>query len=207
MLLGYARVSDASQNHDLQLDALRRAGCERIFVETALGTRSDRPQLAEVMEFARKGDTIAVWRLDRLARSLRHLIDLADGLDRRGVGLRSLNESIDTTTASGRFLFTVLAAMGQMEVELLRERTRAGLRAAASRGRLGGRPRALDASKLRVAQALIADGRLSVAEIAQQVGCAPSTLYRSLPGGRRGSATTMVATVPDRGGTVREVTA
>jgi DNA invertase Pin-like site-specific DNA recombinase len=158
--------------------------------------------LAEVMEFARQGDTIAVWRPDRLARSLRHLIDLADGVDRRGIGLRSLNESIDTTTASSRVHFTVLAAMGQMEVELLRGRTRAGLRAAASRGRIGGRPRALDQTKLRVAQALIANGTLSVAEITQKVGCAPSTLYRSLPGGRRGS-TIMAATAPDDGRTVR----
>lgn len=196
MLIGYARVSDSTQNHDLQLDALQRAGCERVFVETASGSRSDRPQLAEVMEFAREGDTIAIWRLDRLARSLRHLIDLADGLDKRGIGLRSLNESIDTTTASGRFLFTVLAAMGQMEVELLRERTRAGLQAAASRGRLGGRPRALDATKLRVAHALIVDRNLSVVEIARQVGCAPSTLYRSLPGGRRGSTITATVSRP-----------
>jgi DNA invertase Pin-like site-specific DNA recombinase len=125
-----------------------------------------------------------VWRLDRLARSLRHLIDLADGLDKRGIGLRSLNESIDTGTASGRFLFTVLAAMGQMEVELLRERTRAGLRAAKSRGRTGGRPRALDEAKLRAAKALLASGAFTAAEVARQVGCSTSTLYRSLPGGR-----------------------
>ena len=93
MLIGYARVSDSSQSHDLQLDALRRAGCDRLFIETASGTRSDRPQLAEALEFAREGDTIAVWRLDRLARSLRHLIEIADDLSRRGVGLRSLNET------------------------------------------------------------------------------------------------------------------
>jgi DNA invertase Pin-like site-specific DNA recombinase len=195
VLIGYARVSDTSQNHDLQLDALRRAGCDKLIIETASGTRADRPRLAEALEFARQGDTLVVWRLDRLARSLRHLIEIAEDLDRRGVGLRSLNESIDTSSASGRFLFTVLAAMGQMEVELLRERTRAGLRAAAARGRVGGRPRSLDSTKLKVAQALIADRSLSVAEIARQVGCAPSTLYRSLPGGRRGSANTMSGTV------------
>jgi DNA invertase Pin-like site-specific DNA recombinase len=153
------------------------------------------------------GDTIAVWRLNRLARSLRHLIDLADGLDKREIGLRPLNESIDTTTASRRFLFTVLAALGQMEVELLRERTRAGLRAAASRGRVGGRPRALDEAKLRAAKALLASGSFTASEVARQVGCAPSTLYRHLPGGRRAIATTMAATVPDGGGTVREMTA
>jgi DNA invertase Pin-like site-specific DNA recombinase len=197
MLLGYARVSTDQQDHALQVDALKGAGCARIFVETASGTRTDRPELAKALELAREGDVLVIWRLDRLARSLRHLIDLADDLGRRGVGLRSLTESIDTATATGRLLCAVLGAVGQMEVEALRERTRAGLVASRLRGRVGGRPRALDASKLRVARALMADGNLSMAEIAAQVGCAPSTLYRSLPGGRRG-ATTMTPAI--RGG-------
>ncbi len=144
------------------------------------------------------------WRLGRVARSLRHLIDLSDDLNRRGVGLRSLTESIDTSSPSGRLLLAVLGALNQMEVEVLRERTRAGLAAAAARGRVGGRPRALDATKLRIAQTLIADGSLSVAEIARQVGCAPSTLYRALPGGRRGSAKMIAPTVANGGRTVRE---
>src|SRR3954469_17866410 len=204
MLLGYARVSDSSQNHDLQMDALRAAGCERIWVETASGARADRTELAKLLEQARAGDTIACWRLDRIGRSLRHLTEMAEQLEQRGIALRSLTESIDTSTPSGRFLFNILGALGQMEREIIVERTRAGLRASRLRGRLGGRPRALNQTKLRVAQALIADGNLSMAEIAQQVGCAPSTLYRSLPGGRRGS-TTMMAAVPDGGGTVREM--
>ncbi|MBV9812763.1 MAG: recombinase family protein [Acetobacteraceae bacterium] len=186
MQIGYARVSTDAQDHALQLDALHKVGCERVFIETASGTRADRPELARALELARSGDTLVVWRLDRLARSLRHLIALSDDLQGRGVALRSLTESIDTSSPSGRFLFNVLAALGQMEVEILRERTRAGLRAAAARGRFGGRPRALDTVKLTVARTLIADGGLTVEEVAKQVGCAPSTLYRSLPGGRRG---------------------
>jgi DNA invertase Pin-like site-specific DNA recombinase len=205
MLLGYARVSDSNQNHDLQMDALRAVGCERIFVEVGSGARADRTELAKLLEQARAGDTIACWRLDRIGRSLRHLTEMAEQLERRGIALRSLTESIDTSTPSGRFLFNILGALGQMEREIIVERTKAGLRASRLRGRVGGRPRALDQTKLTIAQTLMGNGNLSMAEIARQVGCAPSTLYRSLPGGRRGSTTTMVATVPDRGGTVREV--
>src|SRR3954471_7069190 len=175
MLLGYTRVSDASQNHDLQMDALRAAGCERIFVETGSGARADRAELARLLETARAGDTIACWRLDRIGRSLRHLTEIAEQLERRGIALKSLTESIDTSTPSGRFLFNILGALGQMEREIIVERTKAGLRASRLRGRVGGRPRALDATKLRVVRALVADGNLSMAEIAQQVGCTPST--------------------------------
>src|ERR1700693_5205049 len=151
MLLGYARVSQDSQDHALQLDALRVAQCEKVFVETASGTRTDRPELAKLLEQARQGDVLVVWRLDRLARSLRHLIDIADDLNRRGIELKSLTESIDTATPSGKFLFNVLASLGQMEVEIVRARTRAGLAAAAARGRRGGRPPALDDAKIRTA--------------------------------------------------------
>jgi DNA invertase Pin-like site-specific DNA recombinase len=206
MLLGYARVSDSSQSHDLQMDALRAAGCERIFVETASGVRADRTELARLLEQARPGDQICVWRLDRLGRSLRHLIDLSEQLQQRGVALRSLTEAIDTSTPAGRFLFSLLGALASMEREIIVERTKAGLRASRLRGRLGGRPRALDQTKLTIAQTLMVNGNLSMAEIARQVGCAPSTLYRSLPGGRRGS-TTVAATVPDGRETVREMTA
>lgn len=196
MLLGYARVSDASQNHDLQMDALRAAGCERIFVETASGIRSDRSELAKLLEAARAGDTIACWRLDRIGRSLRHLIDIADELQRRGIALRSLTESIDTGTPSGRFLFNILAALGQMEREIIVERTRAGLRAAAARGRRGGRPPSIDEAKVRAARAMLASGTMTTAEIAKQIGCAPSTLYRHLPGGRGAVVAGGGATVP-----------
>jgi DNA invertase Pin-like site-specific DNA recombinase len=184
MLLGYARVSTDQQDHALQLDALRQAGCEKVFVETASGTRTDRPELAKLLEQARQGDVCVVWRLDRLARSLRHLIDITDDWNRRGIALRSVTEAIDTSTPSGRFVFSILGALGQMEVEIIRERTRAGLAAAAARGRRGGRPLALDDAKIRTAKVLWASGTMSATEIAKQVGCAPSTLYRHLPGGR-----------------------
>ena len=183
MLLGYGRVSSLDQSHDLQLDALRAAGCEALFIETASGTRVDRPELAKALGAARSGDTIVVWRLDRLGRSLRHLIDIADHLQKRGVALRSLSESIDTSTVPGRFLFHVLGALGQVEREILVERTRAGLAAAASRGRRGGRPPVLDESKLRAAKAMLASGSMTACEVASQLGCATSTLYRHLPGG------------------------
>jgi DNA invertase Pin-like site-specific DNA recombinase len=184
MQIGYARVSDVSQHHDLQLDALRQAGCEKVFVETASGTRTDRSELAKALDQARRGDVLIVWRLDRLARSLRHLISISDALQQRGVGLKSLTEAIDTTTPGGRFMFAILAALGQMEVEITRERTRAGLVAAASRGRRGGRPAALDEAKVRAAKAMLASGTMTASEVARQLGCAPSTLYRHLPGGR-----------------------
>lgn len=184
MLLGYARCSTDAQDHALQLDALRQAGCDRLFVETASGMRTDRPELAKLLEASRAGDTIVVWRLDRLARSLKHLIDLSEQLQRRGVGLRSLTESIDTATPGGRCMFSILGALNQMEVEILRERTRAGLRAAAARGRRGGRPPSIDEAKVRAARAMLASGTMTTTEIAKQIGCAPSTLYRHLPGGR-----------------------
>jgi DNA invertase Pin-like site-specific DNA recombinase len=189
MRIGYARRStERTQEHDLQLDALKRAGCDRVFIETASGTRADRPVLAEVLQFARSGDTIVVYSLSRLARSIRHLLDIADDLRTREIGLISVTEQIDTTTPGGRFVFTVMAAMSEMEVELVRERTRHGIAAARARNRVGGRKRALDDKKIAVARALLADGALTVAEVAEQVGCAPATLYRSLPGGRRNAA-------------------
>jgi DNA invertase Pin-like site-specific DNA recombinase len=191
MLLGYARVSTDQQDHALQLDALRAAGCDKLFVETASGIRTDRPELGKALEQARQGDVLVVWRLDRLARSLRHLIDIADDLNRRGVPLKSITENIDTTTPSGRFMFNILGALSSMEREIIVERTRAGLVAAAARGRRGGRPAALDESKIRAARAMLASGNMSAIEVAQQLGCAPSTLYRHLPGGR--SAITAIA--------------
>ncbi|MBX6746826.1 MAG: recombinase family protein [Acetobacteraceae bacterium] len=184
MQIGYARVSTDQQDHALQLDALRNAGCERVFVETASGTKADRAELTRALEMARQGDVLVVWRLDRLARSLRHLIDISEQLQQRGIGLRSLNEAIDTSTPGGRFVFAILAALGQMEVEIIRERTRAGLAAAAARGRRGGRPPALNEAKIRAARAMLASGTMTAAEVARQLGCAPSTLYRHLPGGR-----------------------
>jgi DNA invertase Pin-like site-specific DNA recombinase len=184
MLLGYARVSTDQQDHALQLDALRQAGCDRIFVETGSGTRTDRPELARLLEMARPGDQVVCWRLDRVARSLRHLIDISEDLQRRGIGFRSLNESIDTSTPAGRFIFVICSALGAMELDILRERTRAGLEAARARGRIGGRPPALDEAQVRAARAMLVSGTMTAAEIARQLGCALSTLYRHLPGGR-----------------------
>jgi DNA invertase Pin-like site-specific DNA recombinase len=184
MLLGYPRVSVDGQDHALQVDALRAAGCERTFVETASGARADRPELTRLLEAARPGDQICVWRLDRLGRSLRHLIDIADDLQRRGVALRSLTEAIDTATPAGRFLFSILGALAAMEREIIVERTRAGLRAAAARGRRGGRPPSMDDAKVRAAKAMLRGGEMTAAEVARQVGVSPSTLYRHLPGGR-----------------------
>jgi DNA invertase Pin-like site-specific DNA recombinase len=185
MLIGYARRSSGSQDHALQIDALERAGCERIFIETASGTRVDRPELAKALDFARNGeDQIVVWRLCRLARSMRQLLDTVDDLQRRGIGLRSLTEDIETLSAGGRLVLSIFAALNAFEVELLRERTQAGLQAARERGRIGGRPRALDQAKLKIARSLMSDPTISMTEIADQVGVAPSTLYRSFPGGR-----------------------
>ena len=184
MLLGYARVSTDQQDHALQLDALRAAGCDKVFVETGSGTRADRAELAKVLEQLRQDDVLVVWRLDRLARSLRHLIDIADDLNRRGAALKSITENIDTTTPSGRFMFNILGALSSMEREIIVERTRAGLIAAAARGRRGGRPAALNESKIRAAKAMLASGSMSAAEVAKQLGCAASTLYRHVPGGR-----------------------
>lgn len=184
MLIGYSRCSARGQNHESQIDALERAGCERIFVETASGTRSDRPQLTDLLQFARAGDTVVVLRLDRLARDVRQILDLVDQFTRRDIGLKSLSEAIDSTTPSGRLAVHTLAALGQYEVEQKRLACEAGRKAAIARGRLGGRPKAMDETKLKIAKALMADNQLSMSEIARQVGVAPSTLYRTVPGGR-----------------------
>jgi DNA invertase Pin-like site-specific DNA recombinase len=184
MLIGYARCSTIDQDHALQQDALQRAGCGQIYIETASGTRTDRTELMRMLEVAREGDVIVVWRLDRIARNLRHLIEIADDLQRRGVALRSVTEGIDTSTATGRLLCGILGAVAQLEVEALRERTRAGLAAAAERGRRGGRPLTMTESKLRAAKAMLAAGTMSTTEVARQVGVSASTLYRHVPGGR-----------------------
>ena len=184
MLVGYARVSTDLQTTDGQIDALHAAGCERVFEESMSGTRADRPQLAAALEFAREGDVLVVARLDRLARSMRQLLSTVDTLAARGIGLRSLHENIDTTSATGRLILHIFAALGQFEVELLRERTRTALAASRARGRVGGRPPALDAIKVRAAKAMLASGTMTASEVARQVGCSASTLYRHVPGGR-----------------------
>ena len=184
MKIGYSRCSAAGQNHQSQIDALEAAGCERIFQETVSGSRSDREELSKLIEFARPGDEVVVLRLDRLGRDIRNVLGVVDRLTRKEVALVSISENIDGTTPSGRLAFHMLAALGQYELEQKRLACEAGRRAAIARGRLGGRPRSLDEAKLKVARALMADQQMSMAEIARQIGCAPSTLYRTIPGGR-----------------------
>jgi DNA invertase Pin-like site-specific DNA recombinase len=180
-LLGYARVSATEQQPHLQVDALQRAGCYRVFTETASGARTDRPVLEQVLDQLRPGDTLVVWKLDRLGRSLRHLVDTLTGLAERGIGFRSLQEAIDTTTTpGGKLIFHVFAALAEFERDLVRERTRAGLDAARARGRRGGRPSVLTGHKLQVAREMHASGRYTVAAIAKALGVSRASIYRHL---------------------------
>jgi len=177
--IGYARVSTLEQEMALQLDALRAAGCERIFEDRASGAKTDRSGLAQALAFVREGDVLVTWKLDRLARSLPHLIETVNQLEKSGAGLRSLTEAIDTTTPDGRLIFHVFGALAQFERDLIRERTRAGLAAAAARGRRGGRKLVVTADKLIRAQALIAKG-LTVREAASRLKIGKTALYEAL---------------------------
>jgi DNA invertase Pin-like site-specific DNA recombinase len=178
-LIGYARVSTAEQDTALQTDALRKAGCERVFEDTVSGATSERPGLSSALAFLREGDVLGVWRLDRLGRSLPHLIEVIAGLDARGVGFRSLTESIDTTTPGGRLIFHVFGALGQFERDLIRERTKAGLSAAAARGRKGGRKPVVTDEKLQKARTLLIQG-LNVREAALRLKIGKTALYAAL---------------------------
>jgi DNA invertase Pin-like site-specific DNA recombinase len=179
-LLGYARVSTTDQHPQLQVDALKAAGCYRVFTETASGGRTERPILAQVSDQLRPGDTLVVWKLDRLGRSLRHLVDTITGLAEHGIGFRSLQEAIDTTTPGGKLVFHVFAALAEFERDLIRERTAAGLAAARARGRHGGRPSVMTAHKAQVAQELYASGQYTVAAIAKTLGVSRASIYRHL---------------------------
>jgi len=184
MLVGYARVSTQDQNPALQLDALKAAGCEKLFVEKASGAQRDRPELLAALDYLRAGDSLVVWKLDRLARSLKQLIETVELLESREIGLRSLTEAIDTTTAGGKLVFHVFGALAEFERSIIRERTRAGLEAARARGKKGGRPPALVAKDLAAAKAMLSDPDITMEEVAKRLRVAPSTLYRHLPGGR-----------------------
>ena len=184
MLIGYARVSTQDQNPQLQLDALRKAHCGRVFVERASGAQRDRPELAAALDFMRSGDTLVVWKLDRLARSLKQLIETVENLEANKVGFRSLTEAIDTTTAGGRLVFQIFGALAEFERQVIRERTMAGLASARALGRKGGRPPALSIERSRGRQSAAADPEITVAEVARRLGVAPATLYRHLPKAR-----------------------
>ena len=180
MQIGYARVSTLEQKVTPQIDQLKQAGCERIFRDKASGAKTERPGLQEALDFLREGDSLVVWRLDRLGRSLKHLLATVSELEERGVGFRSLQESIDTTTSGGRLIFHIFGALAEFERNLIRERTMAGLRAARARGRVGGRPRKLDAKKTELAYRLYDEKKYAVKEICQMLGVSKPTLYAYL---------------------------
>ncbi|MAT50130.1 MAG: resolvase [Porticoccaceae bacterium] len=183
MKIGYARVSTGDQNLDLQIDALQQAGCERIFEEKLSGSRSDRPELEQLLDQARPGDVIMIWKLDRLGRSLKHLVELVSHLNERRIGLRSINDPIDTTNAQGKLIFNIFASLAEFERDLIAERTQAGLRSARARGRVGGRPKGLTSDaelKAIAAEALYREGKLSVVEIANNLSISKATLYKYL---------------------------
>ncbi len=184
MLVGYARVSTHDQNAALQIDALEAAGCEKTFVETISGTASERPKLRAALRATKRGDVLVVWKLDRLARSFSHLLETVDNLDRRGVGFVSLTENIDTVTAGGRLVLHIFGALAEFERAIIHERTLAGLEAARSRGRIGGRPPKLSAEDITRAKALLRDPGLSVPDVARALGVSVSTLYARV-GSRR----------------------
>jgi DNA invertase Pin-like site-specific DNA recombinase len=179
MLIGYARVSTHDQTINLQRDALEKAGCTKIFTDTASGAQTERKGLDEALSYVRSGDTFVVWRLDRLGRSLPHLISTMTDLEERGIGFKSLTENIDTTTSGGKLIFHIFGTLAEFERNLIRERTAAGLTAARVRGRRGGRPKALTGKQLGIAQDLY-EKRRSIAEICRTLKIAKATLYRHI---------------------------
>lgn len=178
MLVGYAKVSTTDQNLDLQKDALLAAGCERIFTDTASGAKSQRPGLTEAFQHCRPGDTMVVWKLDRLGRSLPHLVETVREFVTRDIGFKSLQENIDTMTSGGKLIFHIFASLAEFERDLIRDRTKAGLSAARARGRKGGRPAGVDERKKKVALALKQDPERSVKEICEIVGISRNTYYK-----------------------------
>lgn len=184
MRIGYARVSRDDQNLDLQIQALAQAGCERVFSEKVSGAQSDRPALQEALSQLRDGDAFVVWKLDRLGRGVKGLVDLVTDLEVRRVHFQSLTDQIDTSTPAGRFFFHVMASLAQMERELIAERTRAGLEAARRLGRVGGRKRRMTESKVESARQLLVSGMLPK-DVAKNLGVSVPTLYRWLPASSR----------------------
>ncbi len=178
MRIGYARVSTTDQNLNLQQDALQAAGCERLFTDIVSGARVERPGLTQALHECRAGDTLVVWKLDRLGRSLPHLVETVGDLAARGVGFHSLQEHIDTTTSGGKLIFHIFASLAEFERDLIRERTNAGLTAARARGRIGGRPKGVDEKKKKAALALKKDSGRSIREICEIVWISRNTYYK-----------------------------
>jgi DNA invertase Pin-like site-specific DNA recombinase len=181
MLIGYARVSTADQNSDLQIDALKNAGCDRVFVDEGVsGSTKSRPELDKCLEHLRTGDSLVVWRLDRLGRSLPHLIEAVGDLENRGIQFKSLQETIDTSTPGGKLVFHVFCSLAEFERDLIKERTNAGLAAARARGRNGGRPAVLKPEQVKMGKALAVNRDISIGEICKQLGCSRATYYRQI---------------------------
>lgn len=183
MKIGYARVSTKDQNLDLQVDALNKACCHKIYTEVMSGTKNERPVLNDLLSNLREGDTLIIWKLDRLGRSLKHLVQVVHGLTQRNIGLQSLNDPIDTTTAHGRLIFNIFSSLAEFERDLIIERTRAGLASARARGRLGGKPKGLSPKAEAIAAAaetLYKEGKTSVNTIAKNLNISKATLYNYL---------------------------
>lgn len=178
LLIGYARVSTNDQTLALQQDALTHAGCTKIFTDTVSGATTRREGLDAAIAYLRDGDTLVVWRLDRLGRSLKHLIETIRALQEKNIGFKSLTENIDTTSSGGKLIFHIFGALAEFERDLIRERTQAGLVAARARGRLGGRPKALNSKKITITQSLYRDKTNTIADICKTLRISRATLYR-----------------------------
>lgn len=183
MKIGYARVSTKEQNLSLQIDALKKEGCYMVFQEKVSGSKADRPELRKMIDQLREGDIIIIWKLDRLGRSFRDLVNLIREIQDRGAGLKSLNDSIDTTTAHGKLIFHIFASLAEFERDIISERTKAGLASARARGRVGGRPKGLSKEALDkaiIVETLYKQGDMSIAQICKHVSIARSTVYNYL---------------------------
>jgi DNA invertase Pin-like site-specific DNA recombinase len=186
MLIGYARVSTQDQNLELQFLALNKIGCEKIYQDKISGARNNRPGLQQALDELRKGDTLVVWKLDRLGRTVKGLIDLINQLQEKDIHFKSITDNVDTSTPSGRFFFHMMASLAQMERELVAERTKAGLASAKSQGRIGGRKRKMTKSKIESAKKLLASG-MSPKDVARNLGVSIPTLYRWIPASEQAS--------------------
>ena len=180
MLIGYARVSTADQSLDLQIDALKKAGCEKIYHDKISGAKAERVGLSKVLELSRAGDILVIWRLDRLGRSLKDSIQISETLKSRSIGLKSLKEGIDTSTSTGQLMFNLMSVLAEFERNLILERSKAGLNAARARGKIGGRPKALDQNQQQLVVKLYNDRQHSIAQICQMMSISKPTLYSYL---------------------------